>query len=251
MSLLRTVPLPGAQVTQQNIIDHQIRSIIPRDITAFHAIESFAAGFGGSLPYVPAVGDLPKYWADLGAEAEYVTVSGSLDTSNPATWSDFSMEVYGPTVATFYQGRAAANDSVFRYIPRFVKLSKEQSANRGSLNLAVDYGRKVGPRVVTAKEAPYPLAKSAPETVTGWTWPTSQAMRINPETMQVEAFDYQEYTQAYPIKYTPSVGAGASGSIRVKGMTDEAFLSASASAIFGAGTPAERVAKIIGNLEVK
>lgn len=249
MSLLRTVPLPGAQVTQQNIIDHQTRGIIPRDITAFHAIESFAAGFGGSLPYVPSMGDVPKYWADLGQPAEYVTVSGTLDTQDAATWSDFSMHVYGKTIATFYQERAAANDPVFRYIPRFKKF---EVAYRGSLNLLADVGRKVGPRMVTPGEAPYPLAKSAPDTVTGWTWPTNHAMRLNPENkLLVEVFDYQEYTQAFPVKYTPSVGSGASGSIRVKGMTDEAFLSASAAAIFGTGTPADRVAKVISNLEVK
>lgn len=250
MPLLVMLPLPGATITQDTIDELRKRGVIPVDVIAFHAIESYAAALGGSLTTLPVAASKPKRWADRSsAPAEYITVEGSLDTSQSSTWSDFTMTVVGRTIANFWQERAFAKDQAFARIPRLVTYSV--GVDSFNMNLLADYGRKVGPRTVDTAEAPYPLAKSAPNTVNGWTWPTNHAMRFNPTTGLVEVFDYQEYGVTFPIVTTVSVGGGGTGTIRVKGMSDESFLQASAGAIFGEGTPAARVAKIIGNLEVK
>jgi len=251
MSLLVTLPLPGATITQETLAELRKRGVLPSDITAFSAIDAFAAAFGGSLPFVPQDATGEKRWADTGRPTEYITVSGFLDTKNPATWSDFTMTVVGLTIARFWQERAAAQDHVFGRIPRLVKYSSSEGLK---MNMAADVGRTPGPRTVSLIEAPYPLAKlqddSSGDGGKRWSWPTNHAMRFNPSSGLVEVFDYQEYSRAFPIVTTVSVGAGT-GAIRLRGMSDEAFLAAAGAALFGGGTPAERVAKIIANLEVK
>lgn len=250
MSVTVPVPFPGATITADIISELHKRGVIPSDVTAFHAIDGFAAACGGSLPYVPQDSSADKRWADLGKPTEYVTINGSLDTNNPATWSDFTMTVVGFTIARFWQERVTAGDTVFGRIPRIVKYSV---AEPSKMNMTADVLRLPGPRNVTLTEVPYPLAKlqNDPSGDGGkrWSWPTNQGLRFNPVTGLPEVFDYQEYSRAYPITTTVSVGGGT-GTIRVKG-TDEAFLAASAAALFAGGTPAERVAKILSNLEVK
>ncbi len=249
MNLTIPVPFPGATITADIIGELRKRGVLPSDVTAFHAIEGFAAAFG-YLPYIPSDAHEEKRWADLGKPTEYLTIIGYLDTSNPATWSDFTMSVVGRTIAQFWQDRVAAKDPVFARIPRFAKFAVMEPSK---MNMSVDIGRIAGPRQVSLTEVPYPLAKLQDDPVgeggKRWSWPTNQGLRFNPSTGLPEVFDYQEYSRAYPITTTVSVGGGT-GTIRVKG-TDEAFLAASAAALFGGGTPAERVAKILSNLEVK
>lgn len=249
MQVTFAVPHPGAVITQELLNELRKRGVLPSDITAFHAIESYAAAFGGLL-IVPQDSQAEKRWSDTGKPTEYITINGFLDTSDPATWSDFTMTVVGSTIARFWQERVAAKDPVFARIPRLVKFTV---ANPSGMNMWADYNRVVGPRTVNAVESPYPLAKLQDDPVgfngKSWSWPQNHGLRFNPQSGLPEVFDYQEYTRAYQITYSASVGGG--GAIRVKGMTDESFLSATAGAIFGGGTPAERVAKIIGNLEVK
>lgn len=247
-----SVPYPGATIDQDLLRELRKRGVLPSDITAFHAIDGFAAAFGGSLPYVPADSNAEKRWADTGKPTEYITINGFLDTSNPATWSDFTMTVVGLTIANFWRERVTAKDPLFARIPRLVKYTVAEP--RG-MNMTADVGRIPGPRQVSITEVPYPLAKlqDDPSGDNGkrWSWPPNHALRFNPTTGLPEVFDYQEYGKAYPITTTVSVGGGGTGTIRVKGMSDEGFLSVAAGAIFGVGTPADRVAKIIGNLEVK
>lgn len=244
------VPTPGTSITQGTLDELRKRGALAPGVSAFASLEAFAVAFGGSLPYIPQSASEPKFWADFTPGADYVTVDGSLDTSDTATWSDASMSIYGRTIAQFYQDRAKAKDPVFRRIPKFKRVTSPQPAE---MNMLLGVG-KPGPRMVTVGEAPYPLARLMDDPVgengKQWSWPRNHILRFHPESGQVEACDYQAYGQAFPIVTTVSVGGGG-GTIRVRGMTDEAFLAATGAALFGGGTPAERVAKIISNLEVK
>lgn len=245
------VPTAGTTITQSTLDELRKRGAIAPGVSAFASLEAFAFAFGGSLPYIPQSATDPKFWADFTAGADYVTLDGSLDTSDTATWSEFSMTVYGPTVARFYQDRAKARDRVFGKIPRFKRYTVTSQAG---MNMLLGVG-KPGPRTVTVGEAPYPLARYMDDPVGDqgkqWSWPRNHIARFNPESGQVEACDYQEYSRAYPIVTTVSVGTPGAGAIRVRGLSDEAFLAAVGAALFGGGSPAERVAKILTNLEVQ
>lgn len=244
------VPVPGTSITQSTLDESSKRGVLAPGVTAFASLEAFAMAFGGSLSYIPQDATDNKFWADFSRGAEYVTVNGTLDTSNPSTWSDFSMTVYGPTIARFYQDRAIAKDPLFRNIPRFVRFT---SAEPAKLNLLLGVG-KPGPRTVTLGEAQYPLAKLQDDPVADggkrWSWATNYFLMTD-GTGLVKACEYHAYSQAFPIVTTVSVGGTASGTIRVRGMTDEQFLQAVGSALFGGGNPAERAQKIIGYLEVR
>ncbi len=245
------VPTPGTTITQSTLDELRKRGALAPGLSAFASLEAFAMAFGGSLPYIPQAPGDAKFWADFTPGADYVTLDGSLDTSDKATWSDFSMTVYGRTVAGFYQDRAKAKDKVFAKIPRWKRFTVAAPA---SMNMLLGVGRP-GPRTVTVGEAQYPLARYMDDPVGDngkqWSWPRNHIARFNPETGQVEACDYQEYGRAFPIVTTVSVGTGGAGAIRVRGMSDEAFLAAVGAALFGGGTPAERVSAILKNLEVQ
>ncbi len=246
-----TVPTAGTTITQSTLDELRKRGALAPGVSAFASLEAFAMAFGGSLPYIPQSASENKFWADFSPDTTYVTIDGSLDTSDQATWSDFSMHVYGRTIANFFQERAKANDRVFRHIPRLKVFTVAQPRD---MNMLLGVG-KPGPRTVTRNEAQYPLARfmddSAGDGGKQWSWPRNHILRFNPDSGQAETCDYQEYGRAFPIVTTVSVGPGASGTIRIRGMGDEAFLAAAGAALFGGGTPAERVAKIIANLEVK
>lgn len=246
------VPTPGTVINQPNLDEVEKRGVLAPGLSAFASLEAFAVAFGGSLPYVPASANAQKFWADFTpGSGEYVTVDGWLDTSDPATWSEFSMTVYGATAARFYRDRALAKDPVFAQIPRFRRFTATQP---GELNMTSGIGRP-GPRTVTAEEVPYPIARyrddPTGENGKSWSYAQNHILRRNPVTGRVEACNYQDYDRAYPIVTTLSVG-GSAGSIRVRaGMSPEAFLASVASALFGAGAPGERTAKIITLLEVQ
>lgn len=244
------IPVPGTTITQSTLDELRKRGAIASGVSAFASLEAFAMAFGGSLPYVPRGAITTKFWADFTNPPKYVIVNGWLDTASSSTWSDFSMKVYGPTVARFYQDRAKARDPIFARIPRFVEYT---TLDAGVMDMSDGIG-KPGPRTVTATEAPYPLAREMDDPVGDggkqWSWPRNHILRFAPQTGQVEACDYQWYGQTYPIITTVSVGQSGPGTIKVRGMSDEQFLQLVGAAIFGGGTPAERVAKILNNLEV-
>lgn len=246
------VPTAGTTITQANLDELKKRGVLAPGVSAFASLEAFAMAFGGSLPYIPQSASQAKFWADFTPGADYVSVEGSLDTRDVATWSEFSMNVYGLTVARFYQERAKAKDPVFERIPRFKRFT---SAEPRDMNMTSGVG-KPGPRTVTASEAQYPLARYRDDPSgdggKSWSYAQNHILRFHPVTGQVEACDYQDYTRAFPLVYkVDPPGGGASGSIRVRGMSDEAFLSAVGAALFGGGTPAERVSAILKNLEVQ
>jgi hypothetical protein len=244
------VPVPGTSIVQANLDELKKRGTLAPGVTVFASLESFANAFGGSLPYIPNNAADNKFWADFTPGTDYVTVDGSLDTSDAATWSDYSMIVYGPTIARFYQDRAKAKDPVFRRIPRFKRFT---SGEPGQMNMLLGVG-KPGPRTVTIGESPYPLARLMSDPVADggkrWSWATNHLLVFD-EAGLVKTCDYQAYGQAFPIVTTVSVGNPGGGSIRIRGLSDEAFLQAVGAALFGGGTPAQRVAAIIEKLEVK
>jgi|GEM_PF-5470493 len=245
------VPTPGTSINQSNLDELKKRGVLAPGVSAFASLETFAFAFGGSLPYIPQSASNQKFWADFTPGADYVTVEGSLDTSDVATWSEWSMNVYGLTIARFYQDRAKAKDPVFARIPRFKRFS---SAEPAAMNMTSGVGRP-GPRVVTASETQYPLARyrndPSGENGKSWSYAQNHILRFHPVSGQVEACDYQEYDRAYPLVYRVDPPGGGSGGIRVKNMSDEAFLAAVGAALFGGGTPAERVSAILKNLEVQ
>lgn len=246
------VPTPGTTITQSTLDEVRKRGALAPGVSAFASLEAYAVASGGALLYLPESATDNKFWADFTPGNAYLTIDGSLDTSDPATWSDQSMVVYGRTVVQFYQDRAKAKDAIFRYIPKFKVFYVTQQAE---MNMRTGIG-KPGPRLVTRNETPYPLARLLDDPVgpveggKRWSWPTNHLLRFNPDSGNPEACDYQEYSRAFPIVTTVSVG-NAAGTIRLRGMTSEVFLSAVAAALFGPGSPAERVAKILGNLEVQ
>lgn len=245
------VPTPGTTITQANLDELSKRGVLAPGVSAFASLEALAMAFGGSLLYVPQSAVDQKFWADFTPGADYVTVEGALDTSDVATWSEWSMTVYGSTVARFYQERAKAKDPVFARIPRFKRFSSAQPA---AMNMTSGVG-KPGPRTVTASEVQYPLARYRDDPSgdggKSWSYAQNHILRFHPVTGQVETCDYQEYGRAFPIVTTVGVGTPGAGAIRVKAMSDEAFLAAVGAALFGGGTPAERVAAILKNLEVQ
>jgi len=247
MSLLVTLPLPGATITQAQIDELMHRKVIAPGIMAFHAIDGLAQKNGGSLTTIPAGAPYPKRWADFTGPGQYITVDGFLDTSNPATWSDFTMTVVGLTIARFWQERATAKDPVFARIPRLVIRDIDTPT---AMNMWEDVGRKPGPRTVTPYEAPYPLAKSNTE---GWSWPTSQGLRFDPVFPGlVQAFDYQEYGKEYPLIYSVGVGGGSTtGKAVIKAGQEKAFFMA-AGAAYWASDPVAAAAQILNQfVEVK
>ena len=246
------VPTPGTTITQGTLDELKKRAVLAPGVSAFASLESFAMALGGSLPYIPQGAAENKFWADFTPGPDYVTVDGSLDTADVATWSDYSMSVYGRTIAQFYQDRAKAKDPVFRRIPKFKRFT---SGEASVMNMLLGVG-KPGPRTVSFGEAPYPLARLMDDPVgplegKRWSWATNHILRFHPDTGQVEACDYQAYGQAFPIITTVSVGGGGSGSIRIRGLSNEAFLQAVGAAIFGGGDAAARVQSILNLLEVK
>lgn len=248
------VPSPGTQIVQSNLDELRKRGAIAPGVSAFASLESFASAFGGSLPYVPQSAAEAKFWADFTSPAEYVTLDGSLDTSNPATWSEFSMSVYGRTIASFYQDRATAKDPVFRRIPRFKRFTVSAPAD---MNMLLGVGRP-GPRVVTMGESPYPLARLMDDPVGDngkqWSWPRNHIARFHPDTGQLEVCDYQEYSRAYPIVTTVSVGGGPGGGrIRIRSdLNAESFLSNVGAALFGGtGSAQERATRILALVQVE
>jgi hypothetical protein len=250
MSIFVPLPLPGASIDMKILKElRNVRGAMPSDVLAFHAIDGFAAESGGLL-YVPNSGSQPKRWSDTGKPGVYLTIDGVLDAWLTATWSDFSMQVYGRTISQFYQDYAHAKSEDLRWIPRFVETT---AALPKEMNMWADLGRTAGPRVVTADEVPYPLGKQAPETVTGWTWPTEHAIRRNPQTGVFETFRYQDYLREFPIKTTVSVGGSTgSGKAQVKAGQAGAFLGAAAQALFTGQNPDAAAAKVIADfVEVK
>lgn len=252
MSIFVPLPLPGASIDMKILKElRNVRGAMPSDVLAFHAIDGFAAEFGGSLPYIPTAAPKPKRWSDTGKPTSYLTIDGVMDAWQTATWSSFSMRVYGRTIAQFYQDYAAAKDLTLRWIPRFVEITDVPAPR--DMNMLADVGRIAGPRMVTLEETPYPLAKEAPGTVTGWTWPDNHAIRKNPETGAFEVFDYQAYIEKFPIKTTVSTGdSGALGRAQVKAGQAAAFLGAAAQALFAGQNPDAAAAKVIADyVEVK
>lgn len=242
------LPVPGATIDDAILKEHRKRGILNADITAFHALDGFAAAFGGSLPYLPIGADQPKRWSDTGNPTEYLTMQGMLDAWDMATWSDFSMVVYGRTVAQFYQDYAKAKDTTLRWIPRFIKYTVAKPA---LMNFVPDYKRVPGPRVVDANESPYPLAKVVPDYPTGWSWPTNHAIRMNPQTQLFEAFHIEDYMRQFPIKTTVSTDNSAAGAARVKSGQSQAFLAAAAQGYFSGNYEAAAADVISKYVEVK
>ena len=254
MALFIPLPLPGATIDMKILKESRnVRGTTPSSVLAFHALDGFGAEFGGAAPYIPTVGSAQKRWSDTGVPGQYLTVDGLLDAWDSKTWSDFSMEVYGRTIAQFYQDYAAARDTTLRWIPRFVKFTLPEGSSPFDMNFSADIGRVPGPRMVNTVEVPYPLAKEAPGTVTGWSWPTNHAIRRNPQTGILEAFDYQAYIREFPIKTTVSTGDSAGlGKAQVKQGQSAAFLGAAAQALFTGQNAEIAAAKIIADfVEVK
>lgn len=249
MSIFVPLPLPGASIDDGVLKELRKRGILNADITAFHAIDGYAAAFGGSLQAgYPTAASRPKRWSDTGRPTAYLTISGMLDATVSSTWSDFSMSVYGRTVAQFYQDYAKANDSVLRWIARFVTVIEGEP---WQMNFQADVGRIPGPRAVTSMEAPYPLGKVVPNYVTGWSWPTNHAIRVNPQTGIMEAFHIEDYMRQFPIKTNVSTDNSAAGSARVKAGQAQAFLAAAAQGYFNGNYEAAAADVISKFVEVK
>lgn len=250
MSIFVPLPLPGTSIDDTILKELRKRGVLNADITAFHALDGFAAAFSGGLPYIPNHASRPKRWSDTGHPTAYLTISGMLDATLPSTWSDFSMTVYGPTMARFYQDYAKANDTVLRWIPRFVTFLEAEPAQ---MNFVSDTGRVPGPRVVDSAsvESPYPLGKVAPGTSSGWSWPLTHGIRVNPQTGLFEVFNYQDYIREFPIKTTVSTGNSAAGAARVKAGQSQAFLAAAAQGYFSGNYESAAADVISKFVEVK
>lgn len=248
MSIFVPLPVPGATITDAILKELRKRGVIPADITAFHALDGYAAAFGGTLSNgFPATHPTQKRWSDTGTPMLYLTFAGMLDAQDTATWSDESMRIYGPTVVKLYQDYAKAGD-LLRWIPKFKVFVDARAAE---MNFLPDVGRQPGPRMVNGSEVPYPIGKEVNDSLTGWSWPTNHAARMNPETRVLEVFHIEDFMREYPIKTTVSTGGSAKGTAAVKPGQASAMLSAAAQAFFG-GNHEAAAAKIISDfVEVK
>lgn len=254
--VLFPLPLAGVVVTQRMLDDLQTLGVIPQSVHAFASLNDYALKLGGSLTGLPIFSETSKYWRDPGnwEGRPYLVVGGlslqsyglaeseSLSTATPAYLSSPSMESYGLTIANFYRERVAAKDPVFSRIPALVKVFADDP---GGMNMLSGYGSDPNePRVVSVYETPYPLNTA---------WPKNIGLRFNPETGAVEAFDYQAYNRAYPLKTTVSVAGSTpatTGKPRIKG-TAAAFVQGAVGAIMSNPTdPDKAAAKILELVEV-
>lgn len=252
--VLFPLPLAGVAVTQRMLDDLQTLGVIPQSVHAFASLNDYALKLGGSLTSLPMLSATSKYWSDPlnGGGRPYLVVGGlslqsyglaeSLSTATPAYLSSPSMEAYGLTIANFYRERVTAKDPVFSRIPTLVKVFADDPTG---MNMLSGYGSDPNePRVVSANETPYPLNTA---------WPKNIGLRFNPETGAVEAFDYQAYNRAYPLKTTVSVAGSTPATLgkpRIKG-TAAAFVQNAVGAIMGNPTdPDKAAAKILEMVEV-
>lgn len=243
--VLFPLPLAGVVVTQRVLDDLQTLGVIPPSVHAYASLADYARKLGGSLTGLPTLSATSKYWSDPGnwEGRPYLFISdGFFYTHTPAYLSSPSMEAYGTTIANFYRERVTAKDPVFARIPAFTKAT---AGDPIGMNMLSGYGSDPSePRVVSANDTPYPLNLA---------WPKNIGLRFNPETGAVEAFDYQAYNRAYPLKITVSVAGStpnAAGKPRIKG-TAAAFVQSAVGAIMSNPTdPDKAAAKILEMVEV-
>ena len=252
MSIFLNLPTAGHIISQAEIDKNVQVGAMPSAVRAYASLVSY---WGGKPEVQPNEGNRLKYWASPSGETNFLFVSGRLDLSAPDAFSDYSFQCYSPTVANFYRERLKAGDARLKVIPKLAGISVDPSMLL-KMNFEFASPTELYSRRVTAEEAAYPIATLLQDP-TGplkggyrWTFASNRGLCFD-QTGQVQSFDYQEYDKAYPIKTTVSVGEPTGRTTpRLKaGITQEGFCFASFVALAGSGTPAEKTALILANLE--
>jgi len=201
-------PRTGA-VTRQMLTDLQQANILPHNIGAFasqqHWIEAVGTG-------APSDGSGAKYWRDNSTiwrasadRFQYLMLDRNSDGSfvrMAMNFSDPCFTVLSLETANFYRQYAKH----FPVIPRMI-IKTMSRYDAGRLN----FGSGI------AEDFPLGILEEDPTgPANGFraSFPSSMALRFNPQTGQPEAFYWEEYVREYPFDWTPA-GLGSSSAQRL------------------------------------
>ena len=222
MKVTMTVPHPGAVINQSDLEKLRVRGM-------FLGQQVFASLVEFNQPTFPADAAKPKYFNSLASVGIFIDGSLVLDGPYAAAFSDPAFSLYSPTLAQFYRDRVIAKDPEFATIPRLVI---RDLPDAGKLNFSPDIGKdpatlKAG-RMVTAAEQAWAFGALL-EDPTGPIERDGKKYRaMFPSNIGLKyenglpvAFDYQEYSKAFPLQYNVSVGGGtAKGVAAIKAGVD-------------------------------
>lgn len=216
MKVTMTVPHPGAVINQSDLEKLRIRGM-------FLGQQVFANLAEYNQSTFPTDAARPKYFTSLSNLGIFIDGSLVLDGPYAAAFSDPAFQIYSPTLAQFYRDRVIAKDAEFVTknaesvtIPRLVI---RELPDAPKLNFAPDIGKdpatlKAG-RTVTAAEQPWAFGALL-EDPTGPIERDGKKYRaMFPSNIGLKyenglpvAFDYQEYSKAYPLQTIVTVGGG-------------------------------------------
>lgn len=209
MKVTMTVPHPGAVINQSDLEKLRIRGM-------FLGQQVFASLVEYGQPTFPTDAARPKYFTSLSNLGIFIGGSLVLDGPYAAAFSDPAFSIYSPTMAQFYRDRVIAKDAEFVTIPRLVI---RELPDAPKLNFAPDIGKdpatlRAG-RTVTAAEQPWAFGALL-EDPTGPIERDGKKYRaMFPSNIGLKyenglpvAFDYQEYSRAFPLQTIVTVGGG-------------------------------------------
>lgn len=222
MKVTMTVPHPGAVINQSDLEKLRIRGM-------FLGQQVFASLVEYGQPTIPTDAARPKYFTSLSNLGIFIDGSLVLDGTYAAAFSDPAFSIYSPTLAQFYRDRTIAKDVEFQTIPRLVI---RELPDAGKLNFSPDVqytknavasGKTVqlaeaelrAGRTVSAAEQPWAFGALL-EDPTGPIERDGKKYRaMFPSNIGLKyengipvAFDYQEYSRAFPLQTIVTVGGG-------------------------------------------
>lgn len=224
------VPHPGAVINQSLLNQLQTRGFFLGQ-SVFASLVEYTAPSNGGQPQstIPTDAKLPKYFKSLSPLGIFIDGTLVLDGPYAAAFSDPSFQIYSSRVAEFYRGRVIAGDSAFGVIPRLVireipdydKLNFYADVKYAADAVASGKPREIVEselrqgRVVSSAEQPWSMGFLLPDD-TGpierggiryrATFPSNHGLKF--ENGLPVAFDYQKYSEAFPIQTIVTVGGG-------------------------------------------
>lgn len=211
-----TAPHPGAVINQSDLEKLRIRGM-------FLGQQVFANLAEYNQSTFPTDAARPKYFTSLSTLGIFIDGSLVLDGPYAAAFSDPAFSIYSPTLAQFYRDRVIAKDPEFATIPRLVI---RELPDAPKLNFSPDIGKdpvtlKAG-RTVTAAEQPWAFGALL-EDPTGPIERDGKKYRaMFPSNIGLKyenglpvAFDYQEYSRAFPLQTIVTVGGGGAKGVAV------------------------------------
>lgn len=225
MKVTVPVPHPGAVINQSILNDLRTRGMfLGQNVFASLLQHGTANGIPGA-PGNPSSAARPKYFTSYSNLGIFIDGSLSLDGPFSSAFSDDSFQIYSKTLSDFYRERIIAGDAEFGTIPRLVI---RELPDAMLLNFSLDIGKPVDQlenRTVSTAEQPWAFGSllvdpTGPIERGGVKYramfPSNHGLKF--ESGLPVAFDYQQYSKAFPIQTVVSVGGGGAkaGVVAVK-----------------------------------